>query len=607
MTRIFSARLVPFAAALLAAGVVTPVGAQAPRRFGRPLGPPPNAPRIMVATPYTFAGADSSAAVLIGRGLRDRFSDLAGRDFTVIPDSVMNSALVQYGYSADAILSPALALTLAKNIQARFIVQSQLSKLEGGRFGLQTRLVGVNDDAGITIGSQQLATDKLEKFGEKTGVLFQKAVQHLNDARECMNLRASKADKAIEAGQKTLKDLPTHGLANLCLAQIAQDQKKPRPEIIGFLKNAVAGDSLSLVAWGLLASQYEQAGDTANTLTSYSQLLRVAPSNQKLREDIFKRFLAYGKTDLAKNVADEGLALDPTNADLYDLKSNACLFGENYKCAIDALEQLYAIDSAKADTLFFYKIAAATDAQPDTARLVTWTSRGVLKYPENATLLGYLNKGLALQGKTDSSLAITKKLMVADPTQLKPALAAVQTLITAKRFDEIGPYAEFIEKNPDTSGKETLAQLYVAAANQKLQQPQDLDGARTLSAKALAAGGPTSRVAPQANLIGGIATFVLGTKADSVAAANKSCEGVQGAATLFAEAKTSLTNGRSVRAELADQYLGYVGQYETRNAALTKAFCGGGAAAAGGAAPAPAPAAGGAAAPARRPAARPKR
>ncbi len=55
-------------------------------------------------------------------------------------------------------------------------------------------------------------------------------------------------------------------------------------------------------------------------------------------------------------MADEGLKIDPYNADLYDLKSNACLFLSNFKCAVDALETMYATDSTKADTLFFTKI-----------------------------------------------------------------------------------------------------------------------------------------------------------------------------------------------------------------------------------------------------------
>jgi hypothetical protein len=50
-----------------------------------------------------------------------------GRDYTVIEQAQMNEALTQYGYPKDAILSPALAVTLEKNIQARFLVNSTLS------------------------------------------------------------------------------------------------------------------------------------------------------------------------------------------------------------------------------------------------------------------------------------------------------------------------------------------------------------------------------------------------------------------------------------------------------------------------------------------------
>jgi len=59
---------------------------------------------------------------------------------------------------------------------------------------------------------------------------------------------------------------------------------------------------------------------------AFKQMLRVAPTNQKLREELFKYFLQSGHPETALEVADEGLKLDPYNADLYDLKSNACLF-----------------------------------------------------------------------------------------------------------------------------------------------------------------------------------------------------------------------------------------------------------------------------------------
>ena len=87
----------------------------------------------MVANPFAFAPADSAPAVAIGTGMREEMKGVVGRDFQVVEQQQMNDALTQYGYPKDAILSPALATTLAKNIQARFLVTSTMAKGEGGR------------------------------------------------------------------------------------------------------------------------------------------------------------------------------------------------------------------------------------------------------------------------------------------------------------------------------------------------------------------------------------------------------------------------------------------------------------------------------------------
>lgn len=567
---------VPGAALVLGMGAIAllpaPAGAQIPRRTPR-FAAAPNAPRIMVATPYAFSAADSLPAVEIGRGLRRELSGIGGRDFVVIPDSVMNSALVQYGYNADAILTAPLAVTLAKNIQARYILQSSLARIEGGRFRIQARLVGVNDDAGVLQENVQVAGQKNIQFGEKTAQLFSKVLDAMDEARDCVNLKTTKPKDADEKAQKAIKLVSNHGLAHLCQAQMAIDAKKPRAEILPHLEKAVEGDSLSLVAWGLLAGQYEAANDTAKTLAAYAQLLRVAPTNQKLREDIFKRFLNYGATDRARQVADEGLALDPYNADLYDLKSNACLFGSDYKCAIDALEQLYAIDSTKADTLFFIKITAAAGEKPDTNKLIQWSATGVARFPENIGLLESLNRGLVFKGLTDSSLVVTKKLMSLEPGQSKPALAAIQMLVTTKKLDKIGPFAEYIEKNGDAEAKGILAQLYVAIANGFLQPPQDYASAALYSEKSLAMSGPQGKYAPQANFIWGVALFQTAAKLDEQTAAQKSCDLANQEAKAFADAKQHITDGKSVNAGTADQLLGAIGQYETRTAQMMKVFC----------------------------------
>src|SRR4029078_12880654 len=223
------------------------------------------------------------------------------------------------------------------------------------------------------------------------------------------------------------------GLAEFCLAQLAQAKKAPRAEVVKHLQASAKGDPLSLPVWTALATQYQQANDTTNTLVAFKQMLRVAPTKQKLREELFKYFLQSGHPETAKEVADEGLKIDPYNADLYDLKSNACLFLSDFKCAVDALETMYATDSTKADTLFFTKIsaAAAEGEKPDTAKLLKWSQAGVKKYPDNPTLLGYLNRAYAMTGPVDSVVAVTNRIIAKDSTAVVPALSAAKALIEA--------------------------------------------------------------------------------------------------------------------------------------------------------------------------------
>jgi hypothetical protein len=127
------------------AAVVAPLDAQVPRRPREQQ--VANLPRLLVATPYVSAGADSAPAVQVGIGMRERMSKIVEGNFNVLTSEQMNEALKQYGYPANAILSPALATTLAKSVQARLLVSSQMNK-SGTGYSVVARLVGSNDEAG---------------------------------------------------------------------------------------------------------------------------------------------------------------------------------------------------------------------------------------------------------------------------------------------------------------------------------------------------------------------------------------------------------------------------------------------------------------------------
>src|SRR4051794_26318229 len=120
------------ALAVVGGSVLSPLAAQGIPRGSRTSSTVNTAPRFMVANPFAFASADSAPAVKIGTAVRDGVKGTVGRDYQIIEQTQMNEALTQYGYPKDAILSPALAITLAKNIQARFVVTSTLNKAEGG-------------------------------------------------------------------------------------------------------------------------------------------------------------------------------------------------------------------------------------------------------------------------------------------------------------------------------------------------------------------------------------------------------------------------------------------------------------------------------------------
>jgi tetratricopeptide (TPR) repeat protein len=433
----------------------------------------------------------------------------------------------------------------------------------------------VNDDAGNVVSLSQNANETPEAFGKRLAAALVPAVKSLADAKACIDQRTAKPDKAAESANKALKALPNNGLAEYCLALLAQDKKASRDEVVKHLQASTKGDPLSLPVWTALATQYQAANDTANTLEAFKQMLRVAPTNQKLREELFKYFLQSGHPETALQVADEGLKLDPYNADLYDLKSNACLFLSDFKCAVDALETLYTTDSTKADTLFFTKIsaAAAEGEKPDTARLLKWSQVGVRKYPDNPTLLGYLNKAYTMTGQTDSVVAVTNRIMAKDTTDVVPALSAGKALIDAKRPKEAVPFLDFAIKHGDPQAKENAAALLYTGAAPLLQQPQDLQGAAELLRMSVAAANPTGKVGPAANYLLGLATLFQVPQIDPQAEKGKSCDLAKQEEALLGEAETALTAGRNANPEAVDKNLGIIKQYKPRVAAMTKAYC----------------------------------
>ncbi|MEO5799426.1 MAG: hypothetical protein ABIZ70_09655 [Gemmatimonadales bacterium] len=450
----------------------------------------PPAPKtlVMIANPYAASPQDSAVSVAIGTAARDRLDKTVGTDYRIITRKEMNDALMTYGYGTDAVLTPLSAGQLARNLGARYYVTASLAKTAGG-ISITARMIGSNVDVGQVV---SVTGAPGADVGNKLGDALTVVIKAIADAKSCSDLAATKPDKAIESANKALKSVPNFGLAEWCLAEMALKKDSVGAEAITHLGNAVKGDPLSLVAMDQMAQIYQKKSDSVKVIETYQSMLRAAPTNKPLLETAFKLFLRYGKPESAMAVAEEGIKQDPANPDWYDLKSNVCFAKEDYGCAITVLEQMFAADSTRADTLFYNKIVYAAMMKPDTAKYVLWGVKATKRFPDNAGLLEEAGKAYAMAGQTDSAIALTKRLVAIDPTKTSSVLGVVQQLLNSGKYREALPFAANIKQNGDEEAKNNYAGL-VFQSMQKVVAVKPLDtGLLAEMAESVLSVGPTN-------------------------------------------------------------------------------------------------------------------
>jgi len=574
----------------LALGVVTglfaaPLLAQIPT--GGRIGTQPAVPlpRLMVSNPYVLRSADSATSVQIGATIRIRTDRVANGVYTVMTRDQMNSALVEYQYPKDAILTLPVQRQFASAVNARVLLSSTMGRTQAGKLTLTARLAGLNDDAGTVVVITQNDGQTPDALGAAAADQFQATVKASKDVKACIDQRTSDPKKADQAARRAIATAPRNGLAYLCMAYLAQDAHAASDSITKLLAKATEGDPQSLQSWALLARQHDASGDSAGVIADYQAMLKAAPSNEELRKEAFQRFLRAGRTDAARQAVEEALKADEYNPDLYDLLSNVCVFENNYKCAVDALESLYGIDSTKADSTFFTKItvfAAQPSESPDTTRLIKWAQAGVNKYPTNVTLMNQLLGGYAMKGPMDSTMSIARRLIDLDTTTAAPVLLVVNQLAQQDSILKAAPLIELIKRRGSSEDKENASILLVNAAFKILQRPAVDSGIRdtlrlgqaaNVSRWAIQLADSAGRAWPNANYALGLSTVFEISKVDPEAEHQKSCDLARREEALVQEAGVALVRGRSVNVTQVDGYIRYIESLKPRTASMIRAYC----------------------------------
>ena len=571
-------RVSPLVLGLLTAAAVVPTHAQL--RASRPPTAPKNLPRLLIANPHSFQAADSAAAVRVGTGMREKIGGVADKWYNTIQRTQMNDALIQYGYPPDAVLPPLVARQLGSQLQARAIVVGTLSRGEGGRVSIEVRLLAGNDQTGHMVSMTQATGQSFEDLGGKLGESLRSAFNALQESKNCDNLAATQGDKAIEAATKALKAQPNHGPAELCLAQIGIAKKAPADQIIGHLRNASLGDRLSVEVLGGLLGQYQAKGDTVNVVDSYRQLILVAPNNQKVVEEAIRYFIAAGKSDLGEQIAQDAIGRDPSNPDMHNLLATACLVqdkAEKNLCAIKAMEMVFTLDTAKADTFNLAKVLyVASRDSSNGAIYVKWGEFAAKKFPTNASLLNELVKGYELTGPVDSVVAVTRRLIVVDKVDMSPVIRSVRALLKEKRFREATELGALVEQNGQDNDKANLGSVLAQEAGLPILQTQPIDFplAAEIGKKAAGLLRPGGRAHQLASYVLGFGLLGQVPTKDTDVINAKSCDAVSILDAWIVETKAALTAGQPIQPEVVGQRIQALDAgYGPRIAQMKKAYC----------------------------------
>jgi tetratricopeptide (TPR) repeat protein len=503
---------------------------------------------------------------------------LAEGQFRVVTRTEMNEALKQFGYPADAILSPLPLRAFAQSLNARIMVVSTVTHDAAGKHTITARLAGLNDDAGAVVATPQGTSENHAELGGKIADGFAPALKVYADAKACVDQSKTAPDKAAQAAKKALSTLPTHGLANYCLGQlaIARGRKADSVEAMGYFQTAVKGDPLSLAAWTQLAAGYELLGDTSRTIDALRQMLLIAPTNQPLRELAFKKFLSYGHPETAEQVADDGLKLDPSNVDLFELRANARAFRENYSGALADLEQIVALDSTRADSSFYVKYLVFASQKPDTARLVKWSSGAVHKFPQNLTLLKQAIGAFSQVGLSDSMVGALNLLVKMDSASAVGfALQEAKNRQDQKDYKGSDPFVAFVASYGDAQARDGAAAFMLQGVTPMLQPPQNWQALADSTKAILKLANPAGKVAPIANHFLGLSLVNLIAAADKQAEAQKSCDIARNIETMTADATSAFAAAEAYAAQASAraQMLQYITGLKPRTTSMIRVYC----------------------------------
>jgi lipopolysaccharide biosynthesis regulator YciM len=562
------------AAGLAAAFAVTVVPAVA--RAQRQQVPGPDTKRVLVTA---FRG-DVDGGVQIAEEIRGRVSS----EFNIrqlMPNSKkdIENTLQQSGYRPDSALSPNDIKELAKLVRADEVIDGTVTRIANG-YRTSARFFLPRDAA---LSQPLVATDNANLGDVAREIVreYDAARKQLQANQACENaIRDRKLDVAIAEARRGIQEYPKATLARLCLASAFQswkataDSTKPWADsVIKITKEVTALDPRSKIAYTLAYDAYKAKGDTASALKSLLGMMAADPTNATLREQVITELVQSGKAELAiptaKQLRDETPG-DPQYARLYWLVLRAA---KHYKESVPVGEEYVKLDTAAADSNYFFRQIADLAADSSYAKAAEFAARGVAKFPSNVSLMLQQASNQRRAGQLPAAQATLQRALQVNPKAPGANMILAQIANDAGNADSVVKYVK-ADAAADATNKDRDAQ-YLAIVGQQAYKAattskkiDDFKRAITL----LAASDEISPT-PAAKFFEAYSAYAAFTVAAADLPKSKSCADTRAAQDYLTVAQTKMPGGGSVSPAAAQQVLSTLPEYQTYIEKVLKAYC----------------------------------
>ncbi|MGH7699865.1 MAG: tetratricopeptide repeat protein, partial [Gemmatimonadales bacterium] len=403
---------------------------------------------LIVPLPVT-GGADSAASIRVVDVARERLERLARYKAMVIPKEKICEALSASGFACDGLMDNQQARQLARFLDADAYLTGVVLR-EGGSLAAQLRMVDVGGSGfAYSFTARDANPGNPEALGEMIAQRLNTIVRAGERARECQQHRLrGQFSRAIDAARKAWETAPHLPAAHLCVATVYEAQRQPPDSIIAAARRALRGDSLNTHAWETIARQHQVKGDSAQAIDAFEMLLKGDPVNKPIRLGLAATLQLRKEHERAARLLREGLQYAPGDREMQDRLFQICVEGGLWRCVLDGVSQRVGQDSSLlADTSTLKIAIGAAQQLSDTQALDVYTTRAVRHFPRDLSFLKARASAHELAGGVDSAVAVVRRVLAIDSTDVAAALLAAKIVTEHAVFDTTGAGGDSVVLN----------------------------------------------------------------------------------------------------------------------------------------------------------------